>query len=554
MAVTTEPAWLNKSSGVAARNGTTSHTIPFGFTSTSGSFLVVVVFGAVTHAVTGWTERLQPVSSGELSVFTKTSAGDSSIVVTHNGSNYPVGWVAFEFPAGAAYTAGIGSTPSADTFPALTGLPGTAQVVIAARGRNSSDQSSTASSVWTAPWVEDFDQSDPRGGTPVTDGMYLTVGHQLNVTSTSITPVATPTYGGTQSVADREHVVFALNVPALAGGVTVSPSGIASAEAFGTTTSSTALAVSPSGVSSAQAFGTVQIQNVLTLSPVGIASAQAFGTPGATIPIQASPTGIASAQVFGTTVAAGSLTVSPTAIASAQAFGVLAVSVGLTSTASAISSAEAFGTPAVSGALAVSPAGIASQEAFGAAAISGALTVSPGGIVSAQSFGVPLVVAAGSVTPAGIASAEAFGAPTVSSALTAQPAGIASAQATGTPAVQNLLAVSPAGIPSAQAFGALSVSLTIQAAPAGIGSLEAFGVPVVSGALVVLLAGIASTEAFGVPVTTGGGVVIPFADVDLQVGVLVGSSFSPAGPSASNPFTVAAPTGHPLSVSEELHT
>lgn len=214
MAVVTEPAWINMTSGTAARNGTSSHTIPFGWTAATGTFLVVIVNGAVTHTNSGgWTERLQPVVSAELSVFTKAGAGESSITLTHNGSNYPVHWVAYEFPAGTTWTAGTSNSPSGDTFPALTGLPGTEQVVIAARGRAQTSTDSFGSSTWAAPWVEDIDISN---GFSSTDGVYLTVGHQLNVTAASITPVATTTYTGGQGVTDRQHVVFALNVAAKA--------------------------------------------------------------------------------------------------------------------------------------------------------------------------------------------------------------------------------------------------------------------------------------------------------------------------------------------------
>lgn len=218
MAVVSEPPWLNQSSGTAARNGSTSHTISFGFTSTSGSLLVFVIFGAVTHTVSGWTEQLQPVNSGELSVFTKTSAGDTSITVTHNGSNYPNTWVAYEFPAGSSYTAGVGDTTSSDTFPSLTGLPGTEQVVIAALGRTAASLSETAASAtWSAPWVED---ADLFVGFASTDGAALFVAHQINVTATSITPATTPTYTGSWGTPDREKVVFALDVAASGGGLT----------------------------------------------------------------------------------------------------------------------------------------------------------------------------------------------------------------------------------------------------------------------------------------------------------------------------------------------
>lgn len=208
MAVVTEPPWVNVGSGVAPRNGTTSHTIDFGFTSTTTNFLIFVVAGSVTNTVTGWTERLQPVSSAELSVFTKTSAAESSITVTHNGSDYPVNWICYEFYTGTTWVNGSSSDSSgdADTFTALTGLPGSAVVVFGGRCRGVNGGTS-ASSTWTAPWVEDYDTFTADG---VTDGVYLTVGRQNNVTATSITPSASSTYGGSWGVQDRQHVSFAV--------------------------------------------------------------------------------------------------------------------------------------------------------------------------------------------------------------------------------------------------------------------------------------------------------------------------------------------------------
>lgn len=211
MAVTTEPPWLNKTSGISPRNATSTHTISFGWTAGTGTFLVVVMAGSVTNAnAGGWTERLQPVNNTELSVFTKTGAGESSITVTNNAANYPVAWVAYEFRAGTTWTNGIGSTTSADVFPTLTGLPGTAQMVIAARSRSASATNSTGSTEWPAGWVEDLDAATPRN---VTDGVFLSVGHQLNVTATSITPTSTPTYEN-GFTASRQHVAFALDVAA----------------------------------------------------------------------------------------------------------------------------------------------------------------------------------------------------------------------------------------------------------------------------------------------------------------------------------------------------
>jgi hypothetical protein len=215
MAVTSEPPWLNFNSGIAARNGTASHVIPFGFTSTSGSFLTVLLFGGVTHTNASWTERLSPVNSGELSVFTKTSAGESSFTDTINASNYPVNWAVFEFPAGTAWTNGT-SNSVADvndqTWPALGSLPGAEQVVFAARGQAQSNSGgSTIAAGWSAPWVEDYDQVTVFA---TTDGCWMNVAHAINRTGTSITP--TSTYSSSNATNNIQQVVFALDVAVVA--------------------------------------------------------------------------------------------------------------------------------------------------------------------------------------------------------------------------------------------------------------------------------------------------------------------------------------------------
>lgn len=218
------PPWLNQASGVAARNGTTSHAINFGYTSTSGSELVVIVYGGVTHDEHSgaWTQRLAPVSSGEMDVFTKTSAGESSIVIDHNGSNYPVGWAAYELPAGSTWTDGTASNlAGTDAPPTLSGLPGTAQFVISALGRVASSSGVTsASAVWDSPWAEDSDLF--TGFASSTDGMFLTVGHQTGVTASSASPSPTPTYGGANTPADRQAVTFAFAIGAGGSSTTAS--------------------------------------------------------------------------------------------------------------------------------------------------------------------------------------------------------------------------------------------------------------------------------------------------------------------------------------------
>lgn len=237
---------------------------------------------------------------------------------------------------------------------------------------------------------------------------------------------------------------------------TVSPSGIASAQAFGTATVGRgAVSASPTGIASAEAFGTATVHNVQTVSPSGIASAAAFGT--ATVgrgPVTVSPTGIGSAFTSGT--AAISRNVKPTGVASTEAFGTAAISRNVKPTG--IASGEAFGTLKVS--RNVKGTGIASAEAFGTLTIanaSGPQSVSPTGIASAGAFGTAKVNL--SVAPTGIASAQAFGSDTVTSRKTLSGTGIASAQAFGTATVgRGPVTASPTGIASAGAFGTATVS------------------------------------------------------------------------------------------------
>lgn len=264
-------------------------------------------------------------------------------------------------------------------------------------------------------------------------------------------------------------------IPDAAGTQTISPSGIASAEAFGShAVQPGVVALSPSGIVSAEAFGSHSVQRgAVTASPSGIASAEAFGAP---------------------VLTSGVVTVSPSGIASAEAFGSHAVTTGaVTVSPSSIASGEAFGGPIVSsGALPITPTGIASAETFGAATVTTANTVSPSGIASNEVFGNPLVSSGQLlIGPVGIVSAEAFGAPVL------------------TPGVVNIL---PAGIASAGAFGTPGLVATYTVSPASIVTAEAFGQPQVNLLLAVVSPlGIASAEMFGVIALAGGGVPLALA-------------------------------------------
>lgn len=127
---------------------------------------------------------------------------------------------------------------------------------------------------------------------------------------------------------------------------TVSPSGIASAEAFGSLLVEQAQTVSPSGIPSAQAFGTANIISDF-ITPTGIPSAQAFGTAKVILGKLIHPTGIPTSEGWGRPkVQRGRAqeVISPVGIVSAQAFGTPTLSTGPVSILPVgIPGAEAFG-------------------------------------------------------------------------------------------------------------------------------------------------------------------------------------------------------------------
>lgn len=251
---------------------------------------------------------------------------------------------------------------------------------------------------------------------------------------------------------------------------------------------------------------TVEVKGTssLTVSPSGIASAEAFGAAVVTTgPVSVAPSGIASAEAFGT--AAISRTVTAVGISSGEAFGTPLLIV--TVTVGSIPSGEQFGTPTVG--LFLLPSGIASGEAFGTATVTpAAVTVAPTGVASGEVFGAPVVSAGGSVLqPGGIGSAEAMGAATVTTGpVTVAPGGIASGEAFGGAVVsQGAQIIQASGITGGEAFGAATVtSGGTVVTPSGIVSGEALGAAVLTGGEVVVgqvnPVGVPSAEAFGTPV------------------------------------------------------
>ncbi|MBW0095003.1 hypothetical protein I4I73_03200, partial [Pseudonocardia sp. KRD-184] len=216
----------------------------------------------------------------------------------------------------------------------------------------------------------------------------------------------------------------------------------------------------------------------LTVTPPGVASAEAVGTPTLTAgAVAAAPAGVASTEAVGTPQVTASVGVTATGVASGEAVGAPTITIGGVVVAAAVPTAEAVGTPTVApGPASVTATGVASGEAVGAPTLS--LTVAPAGVPTAETVGTPtLTLGAAAVSTAGVVSGEVVPAP----AVTAGPVGLStvgvpSAEAVGVPRVSmSLFAV---GVASGEAVGA--PMLTVGAVAiflTGVPSGEAVGTP-----------------------------------------------------------------------------
>jgi hypothetical protein len=130
--------WINRTLIQAARNGTASFTV--GFTpAAAGSLLVAVAGGAISGSVgaganlttpSGWTLPTGGSAVGFAGgyVWWKTaSGGESSLTTTSNGTDYPAGFVVYEFATGSSFLgaiSAIGMHYSGAPLPTLTGISG----------------------------------------------------------------------------------------------------------------------------------------------------------------------------------------------------------------------------------------------------------------------------------------------------------------------------------------------------------------------------------------------------------------------------------------------
>ncbi len=215
--------WRNRTVVDAPRNGTTSHTINF-TPAAAGSLLVAIVEGGVTSTTpTGWTlpTNGNSVNGVGMYVWHKTAtAGESSFTTTHNGSNYPVLAVVYEFDSGSAFGAAVQNATLTNSpvtaNPAITPTAGYLGIAVAATpmGVTTITGSSWA---WTGA-TENVDSFVPMSGT---DGYTCTVGYLENAPATSWAPTATATHVGSANNTElKQGITFTVNA---VGGVSAGP-------------------------------------------------------------------------------------------------------------------------------------------------------------------------------------------------------------------------------------------------------------------------------------------------------------------------------------------
>jgi hypothetical protein len=385
--------WVNRSLIQAPRNGTTTHTVSF-TPATAGNLLVAIAEGAVTSTTpTGWTlpTNGSAVNNTGLYVWYKTAtASESSFTTTHNGSNYPTGFVVYEFAAGSTFVASVAGTgiASSGANPNLTGLTGT-NLTFGVIGIADSPGNGYTSTAWTATGspVEDVDVDVADSGTT---GYGLSVAYVESNTATSFQPTGNATQTGAAST--KEALTFAVKVAAgssaFAGSVALAGAG------------SLAGAGAPSVTGGASTSGAGAL--ALGGSPATTGTATTGGT--------------GTLALSGVVNAAGSLALGGT--------GSLAFSAGTgytgTLTLSGTGGLALSGTPKPAGTLTLAGSGSLTLSGNGSGAGTGSLGLTGSGTLTLTGA----VTATGALTLGGIGQLTATGQPNTAGALSLAGAGV----------------------------------------------------------------------------------------------------------------------------------
>lgn len=226
--------WVNHVVIDMARNGTASHTVDPAtaaggtvvggalFSPTSSRLLVCAAYGAVTsgsttgvpaNAPTNWQKGTEAVNNGGLYVWYRTASATTAdrVIANHNGSNYPVVFEFWEFPAGTTWSGAVAavnvsSGASGATLGSLTGT----NMTFGLYGSSVFSGTGPTSVAWSTG-TEQSDTFQARAGSPATDGFaYSATAIEDDVAaSRSFTPTFSGNGAGSLAA---ERIVFAVKV------------------------------------------------------------------------------------------------------------------------------------------------------------------------------------------------------------------------------------------------------------------------------------------------------------------------------------------------------
>lgn len=322
----------------SAISASTSHTITFA-SATAGN--KIVVLGAVYFANTAYTSGYSRdvyvggsvMGTNEyLAVWSKdATGGETSFNITIGTSGLSVHLQMMEVSDVGAYSAhqyarlpGTGTTVTA---------PGS--LVIPANGHVFAIAGLHApTTLLTGTWSNSLSTSLRYTSTANNTGQFgwgLNLGAQTTTYSIS----------GLDASSNGADVVWVAFTP----DQTISTTGIASAETFGTTAVFSDKEILTSGIATAEGFGSPSLG--LGITTTGIPSAEAFGSHLVLGGIQAN--GIVSAEAFGVPSIFSDLEVAATGLASLEAFGSPSLEIGYPQQliAEGLASLEGFGSPAI---------------------------------------------------------------------------------------------------------------------------------------------------------------------------------------------------------------
>lgn len=463
------PPVVEGTAETAVTTAGTSHaiTLPASIASTDGVLIVMDIgsTSATFNSLANWTELLDEASANGLKAWWYTGTGVPGNPTFTSSASTRSATIAYRISnTDRSLTPVIGTTASGSSTtpdpPSVTPSGGPLDFLAIAflgRGGEEADDDTWATAA-------------PSGYTNLLQKACGTVGTNLGGIIAAAQKQAnfTTENPGTFTIATGAWRAQTIVVypPAASGPQTVTPSGLGSAQAFGTVS----LKFQVPGLGSAQAFGTVKANQ--TYHMTGLGSAQAFGTVTA-LPGNVNKTmvGLTSAQAFGTiTPVPGGVSKVMTGLGSAQAFGTIQANQKFSVTG--LGSAQAFGLIS----LKFQVPSLQSAAAFGTLI---GIAIQVPSLGSAQAFGTVTASTTGggqSVSATGLGSAQAFGTPTIHATITVVLVGLGSAQAFGSP--QENIRFTVSGVPSAQAFGTPTILTGNVNVPInGLGSAQVFGAP-----------------------------------------------------------------------------